>query len=360
MKTTIYSIALLSATLFVTSCGNNETAETKISKSHSIKVNVSNPQTNGSGNYITASGKIAAANSASISTRMMGFVNNIKVNVGDNVQKGQLLLIINNSDLKAKKAQAESGVSQASTAFNNIEKDYNRFRNLFTTQSVSQKQMDDMTANFDMAKARLEGAKQMKNEVNAQFAYSNISAPFSGVITSKFIEIGNMANPGMPLLAIESTNKFEVTAMVPESQISQIKKGAKVQVLVKSLRETIKGTVSELSTSAKNTGGQYLVKIALKNKPANILSGMYVTVKFPSQTAITYESIFIPIKSLVTKGDLRGLYTVSQQNTAILRWLRLGRTQGDMIEVLSGLNATEKYVESCESKVYNGASITIQ
>ena len=64
-------------------------------------------------------------------------------------------------------------------------KDYNRFENLFANNSASQKEMDDMTANYEMAKASLEAANQMKNEINAQFAYSNITAPFSGTVTSK-------------------------------------------------------------------------------------------------------------------------------------------------------------------------------
>ena len=135
---------------------------------------------------------------------------------------------INNTDLQAKRAQVNASITEATAAFNNAEKDYNRFKNLFADNSASQKEMDDMTANYEMAKARLEAAKQMKNEINAQFAYSNITAPFSGVVTSKFIEAGDMANPGMPLISIETPGNFEVMAMVPETEISEIKKGTKL------------------------------------------------------------------------------------------------------------------------------------
>jgi RND family efflux transporter MFP subunit len=211
-----------------------------------------------------------------------------------------------------------------------------------------------------MAKARLESAKQMKNEVNAQLAYSNITAPFSGTITSKSVKTGDMANPGMPLIGIEVPGNFEVIAMVPETEISEIKTGTAVDVLVKSINKTIKGKVTEVSTSAKHTGGQYLVKISLDKTDANILSGMFVTVQFPVERQSKTELILIPTNAIVTNGQLSGVYTVSQSNTALLRWLRLGRTFGDQVEVLSGLNSDEAYIVSAEGKLFNGAKIKIQ
>ncbi len=169
-----------------------------------------------------------------------------------------------------------------------------------------------------------------------------------------------MANPGVPLISIETPGNFEVMAMVPETEISEIEKGTTVDVLVKSINKTIKGKVAEVSTSAKNTGGQYLVKIDLEKTDANILSGMFTTVQFPVERKAKSELVLIPIEALVTKGQLSGVYTVSQTNTALLRWLRLGRTYGDQVEVLSGLNADEAYIVSAEGKLYNGVKISVK
>jgi len=267
---------------------------------------------------------------------------------------------INNTDLQAKRAQVNASITEATAAYNNAQKDYNRFKNLFENNSASQKELDDITANFEMAKARLEAAKQMKNEVNAQFAYSNITAPFEGVVTSKTVKEGDMANPGQPLISVEAPGNFEVMAMVPETEISQINNGTQVDVSVKAINKTLKGKVIEVSTSAKNTGGQYLVKIALDKTEANILSGMFVTVQFPVEKQSNIEIVLIPTEVLVTNGQLSGVYTVSESNTAILRWLRLGRTYGDQVEVLSGLSADETYIVSSEGKLFNGVKISIQ
>ena len=360
MKKYTFKLAIIALSLVMLNCGSKDKSASK-NNSDPISVVVGSVQSNESNQFITASGKIEATNSANLSTRMMGSVNKVYVNVGQKVSKGQLLISINNADLQAKRAQINATITEATAAYTNAKKDYDRFKNLFAENSASQKEMDDITTRYEMAKARLEGANQMKNEINSQFAYSNITAPFSGVVTNKFIEAGDMANPGMPLIAIESPGKFEVAAMVPENEISQIKSGTGVNVLVKSLHQTLKGKVTEVSTSAKNTGGQYLVKVKLDKTDTKILSGMFTTVQFPVENKSDKVSIIlIPRSAIVTHGGLKGVFTVSEQNTALLRWVRLGKSFGDNIEVLSGLSAGEQYIISANGKLENGVNILLQ
>jgi len=354
-----YKLAMITAAIFLVSCGDSVQ---KVAEDNApvIEVNVNKVQTNDNGQFLSVSGKIIAAKSADISTRMMGYVDRVHVNVGDKVRKGQLLVSINSADLQAKKAQVDAGIDQATTAYKNTEKNYNRFKNLYASNSVTQKEMDDMKANYQMTKAGLESAKQLKNEVLAQLNYSNITAPFAGVITSNNIEAGDMANPGVSLMTVETAKKFEVNAMVPETEISNIKKGANVEVLVKSANKTLQVKVTEINTSSKHTGGQYLVKIALQKTDANILSGMFATVQFPQETKEASVMVLIPLQAIVKNGQLSGVYTVSQSNTAILRWLRLGRTFNERVEVLSGLSEGESYIIASKGKLFNGAKILIQ
>jgi RND family efflux transporter MFP subunit len=180
------------------------------------------------------------------------------------------------------------------------------------------------------------------------------------VVTNKFINVGDMANPGMPLVEVESPSNFQVLAMVPESEILEIKSGSEVQVLIKTLNESFKGTVTEVSTSAKNTGGQYMVKVMLGESNSKLLSGMYATVQFPTAKKANTNRVLIPLEAVVHNGQLSGVYTVSESNTALLRWLRLGRTYGDSVEVLSGLSTEEQYIISADAKLFNGARISVQ
>jgi RND family efflux transporter MFP subunit len=355
-------ITLLSISLFILTSCNGEKKEA-VAESPAIAVKVSGVSENDNSPFVSASGKIEAENSAELSTRMMGYVTKVYVQIGQKVRAGQTLVSINNSDLQAKKAQADANILQATAGYNSAKKDYDRFTNLFKQQSASQKEVDDITARYEMAKAGLEGAKQMRNEVMAQFNYSNITAPFSGVVTNTFVKEGDMANPGMPLVSVEGASKLQVTAMVSENDINAIKKGMPVKVLVKSSNKDLTGKVSEVSLSAKNTGGQYLVKIDLDKTDSSILSGMFVNVQFPieNKTSTTAsDMVLVPESALIKKGQLTGIYTIGNENVAILRWLRIGKNFGDQVEVLSGLAADEKYIVSAEGKLYNGAKVSVQ
>lgn len=352
----ISTVALLFA--FITSCGSDKKEKAEISAVVPVKLSSISEATDLS--FISASGKIEAENSAEISTRMMGYINKIHVKVGQSVKKGQILVSINDNDLMAKRAQVDAAILQATAAYNNAKKDYDRFVNLFKEQSASQKELDDITARYEMTKASLAGAKEMKKEVLAQFSYSKITAPFSGLITNSFVKEGAMANPGMPLLSIEGSSRLQATVMVSENDIAGIKKGMSANVLIKSLNKRLNAIVSEVSLSAKNTGSQYLVKLDLEEQDATILAGMFVSVQFPVEKVSKSEQILIPESALVHRGQLTGVYTVGSENTAILRWLRIGKKMGDQVEVLSGLNSKEQYIVSSDGKLYNGAKVSVQ
>ncbi|MDN3677645.1 efflux RND transporter periplasmic adaptor subunit [Flavobacterium paronense] len=362
MKKIYIPLLTIGLTLML-SCGKEKKEVTN--NEAGILVKVSGIVADNNPDFVSASGKIEAENSANVSTRMMGYVTKVNVKVGQKVTAGQLLVSINNADLQAKKAQVDASILQATATYNNAKKDFDRFTALFNQQSASQKELDDMTSRYEMAKAGLEGAKQMRNEVMAQFSYSNITAPFSGEVTNTFIKEGDMANPGMPLVSIEGASRLQITAMVSESDITSIQNGMNVKVLVKSTNQTLTGKVIEVSGSAKNTGGQYLVKINLNNSNTKVLSGMFVNVQFPlvskkQATTTTTNKVVVPESALIHQGQLTGIYTIGNKDIAILRWLRIGKTYGSQVEILSGLSANEQYILSAEGKLYNGAKVVIQ
>ena len=201
--------------LTLMACGGDRGTKAKITDP--IPVKIDKVEATFEGRFDAGSGQITAVNSATLSTRVMGFVERIPVKVGQKVKKGQLLVAIKNTDLQAKKAQAEASIIEAKAGFQNAEKDYQRFVNLFKQNSASQKELDDMTSRYEMAKARYEAAMQMGSEVDAQFAYTNIRAPFSGVVTNTHIDEGAMANPGMPLVSIEAQGVLKLRPKWPRT-----------------------------------------------------------------------------------------------------------------------------------------------
>ena len=359
MKKHIY-LSLLLGSAILASCSSDPKEITDNTKP--VQVTLSHTATTDALGYVNASGKLVAKNSVNVSTRMMGYITMLKADVGDFVSAGQSLVSINNTDIQAKGGQANAQIAQAHAAFNSASKDYQRFQNLYNSQSASQKELDDMRARYEMAKATLDGARMMKSEVNSQYRYTNISAPISGVVTAKYASQGDLANPGMPILTIESSGNLLAQVLVSEQDITLVKAGMPVKILMKSTNKEVAGQVSEVSLSATNTGGQYVVKISVPQSK-EYLPGMYVNVQFPFKRSGSVnqdfqESVTVPKSALVENGQLTGIYTVSSNNTALLRWVKTGKVMGDQVEILSGLTAKEPYIVSANGKLFNGAKVT--
>ena len=316
-------------------------------------------------NGISVSGRVEATETAGISTRVMGNIIKLNVKVGDQVKAGQVLVTINNQDMAAKRAQADAMIAEAEASLQSAQKDYNRFTALYSQQSASEKEVDNITLQYNAAKARVEAAKQMRNEVSAMMSYTTLVSPFSGTVIQKSAEPGTMVSPGMPVLTIEKNDSYQVTAAVPETEISKVKLSDRAQLTVRSAGKTLNGYVTEINPSSQLSGGQYIIKIAIPDKEnKGLYSGMYVNVLIEGKDNLPNEaannSILVPLSAIIHKDQLQGLYTVSDAGTALLRWVRLGKTYGDNVEVLSGLNPSEQFILKADEKLHNGTPVTIK
>ena len=309
---------------------------------------------------ILASGEIEAVQTASISTRVMGRITNIYVKTGDKVSRGQLLARVWDDDIKAKRAQADAMIAEAEGAYVSAQKDYERFTNLYKQQSATAKELDNSTLQFNSARARVDAARQMRSEINAMLSYSSLTAPFAGVVTQKMAEAGNIASPGMPVLTIEQDGILQVSAAIAESDISNIHLGDGATIRIKSTGKRFEGKIIEINPSSQFTGGQFIAKISVPEAAKNnVYAGMFANVSIPVKDVgmLKNDAVLVPASAIITRDGLTGIYTVSSANTALLRWVRLGKAYGDKVEVISGLSKEEKFIYSSESKLYNGVPV---
>jgi len=347
---------VLSACSVLTSCSvdSKEESAREISPV-SVRTGTPNRRFN---ERINLSGQLRSRETATLSTRVMGFVSSVKVKPGDRVQKGQLLITINSDDMLAKRAQALAMISEAEAALKDAQKDYERFEELYKQQSATAKEFENATLRYNSVKAKAEAARQARNEVDAMLAYTSIVAPFSGVITQKNIDEGNMASPGMPLLAIEELNNYEISTFAAEREVATLKVGMIADVTVKSTGKKIAGTVSEVSLSSQLSGGQFQIKVAIPtDQSVGLYSGSYVNVSIPFKGS-NVQGLFVPASAIIHNGQLSGLYTIND-NSAHLRWLKVGETQGDEVEILSGIGPDETFIVQSDSKLYNGLSVVV-
>jgi RND family efflux transporter MFP subunit len=350
--------------LIVGSCSSNGKKETQTGTDTVVIVTTSKPLSD-TKQGLTVSGQVEAVQSANISTRVMGYVTRISAKVGDHVTKGQLLVTITNDDLLAKRAQADAMINEADAGYKNTQKDIERFTALYKQQSASAKELDNITLQYNSAKARLEAAKQMRNEVSASLSYTSLTAPFSGTVTQKMLDPGSMANPGMPILTIEQSGNYLVSALIPESEISLIHQAAAATITIGALNKVIGGRITQVTQSSVTTGGQYVIKVQIPDREMKgLFAGMYADLVIPVTQTIKNTTaggrVMVPISAIEFKDQLTGLYTIASNGTALLRWVRLGKTNGNLVEVVSGLSANEQFIVNAEGRLYNGVSIKIK
>lgn len=357
MKTVSKTVLGIICCATLTACGSGNKPE---KEEPAVKVEVYSPA-HSSSDGIYLSGEAVAKRTATITTRTMGYIRKIYVKPGDHVSAGQMLVSISSDEITAKRAQALAMITEAEAAAKNASRDYERYKTLHSQNSVSDKELENVALQNTSMQAKVQMARQQLSEVNAMLAYTNITAPFSGTVTQKMMDEGSMSTPGMPILMVEQSGELEIQASVPENYIQLVKVGDVAQISISSANATFQGVVKELSPSASNSGGQYEMKITIPaGEKGSVRPGMYANILFPNKGVSEGNSkIMLDSASIVYREQLTGVYVVDDQNQAILRWVRLGKSMGNQIEALSGVEPGDKVVLKAYGKLYNGKKVTI-
>ena len=343
-----FLITLVLSAFLITSCGEEKAEVGSIP----IKVNTETVKKANVAQQLEYPGTVEGESKVKLSTKLMGEITYFPFEAGTKVTKNQLLAKINGGDIAAKQQQVEANIHQAEAAFKNVEINYNRVKSLFEKNSATKKELEDIQLAYDMAKAQLSAAKEMKNEVENVLDYSEIRAPFDGYIVNKFFEEGDIAAPGHPLMIVESFKDFKVTALVPASDINLFNIGQEVAVSVDAARNKLyKGKVAEVNPGGNSFSKQFEIKVKIENNQESadlIKSGMYASIVLTDQTK---PLITVDESVLVKRGQLVGVYSVSDNNEALLRWLRLGKNINGKYEVPSGLTEGDIIITDKEKMI---------
>lgn len=328
--------AALAAALLLGACGaSNDGASATAATPVAVPVIVLAPAP--ATMYETSPGTVAAIQSARIASRLSGYVHALKVDVGDAVKAGQLLLTIDNRDVEAQVAKARATYDDA--AFN-----YRRYTNLYKQQAVSRQEYEAVKRDYATAKAGLAQAE-------AQRAYAEVRAPFTGVITARYVEAGDLATPGKALLELQAPDSLEVRTQIGNKAYAALAPGDKVRV-TNGTREA-EATVLQLSPAADPATQTHLLKAGLP-ADSGFGAGDYVNVHVAMGT---HPALFVPVTAVVVRTDIPAVFVVGASNHAHLRMIRTGARRGGRVEVLSGLSAGERIVAAPGDAVANGTPI---
>lgn len=355
-KTTII-IALTTLSFSLTSCSDKNEKPKNTESSHpitQIEVREIKPLVINKG--LTFSGRIEAKKTSDLSTRLMGKITSINVNIGDAVSKGNVLFTISKSDLSAKKSQLQSQKKQAQVVLNNLKKDKERTEILFSKKSATAKQLDDINTAYYTAEAKLTTISSAIDEINSNLEYATVKAPFDGFISAKHTQVGNISSPGIPVISIVSKD-YKAKITVPESHIKNMKVGNKVTLKVPSQDIITSATITQVSPSGSFSAGQFIVTVVPNEPNYNLRDGLYAQVNINSSNE---EVILLNENEIVTRGQLTGVFTLNNNNEAILNWIRIGRKTNGQYLALSGVKTGDKVITSSGQKLLDGQKVSVK
>jgi RND family efflux transporter MFP subunit len=280
-----------------------------------------------------AVGTAAPLLSATLSTKLMATVTAVHVQEGAVVREGQLLVSLDVRDIDAKTAQATGNLQSAEAMLADAEVQTARMRALYADSAAPKAQLDAAEAGLARAKAMVTAARGGVAEADAVRAYGALRAPFAGVVTQRLVDPGAFAAPGMPLITVQQSSSLRVSAMVPPAAARTLSRGASIALTIEGVETT--GTIE--GVVAAPSGGLFTVNVLVPNRDGALPTGGSATLLLPGAPRAVR---LVPASAITREGDLTGLL-VQTATGADRRWVRLGRTRGAYVEVLSGVNAGE-------------------
>ena len=311
-----------------------------------------------------AVGTVKARSTAVVSSRLTGSVTGVYAKEGDRVGKGKVLIAIEAVESGAASAGAAAGVEEAARALDEAharkklaEVTFERYSRLFSEQAVTRQEFDTRKTEQEVAvqgvaraEARLSQARQGAKAAGAVAGYGRVTSPISGVVVARQTEAGQTVFPGTPLMTVEGDEGFRLEVAAPEGLLGKVKAGDQLGIAVEGAPAT--GRVSEVVPVVDSSSRTFTVKVDLPSR--GLRSGSYGKAFFKTGSR---QAVAVPASAVVTRGALTSLWVVGTDGIARLRLVRLGRTLGERVEVLSGLTAGERIVTAGMERMTDGAKV---
>lgn len=288
--------------------------------------------------YEPVPASIQAKQATMISSRILSRIEKIHVRAGDLVDKGQLLIELEQTDLQSRLSQANAAVNSVNARLVEAKQSLARAVELSKTGVIAKADLDRAKANHDALLADLTNAKQASHEAKVALGFAKIFAPMNGRIVDRFAEPGDTTQPGVQLLSLYNPLSLRVEAHVREQLAMSLSLQQQLTVVIPATNRQLVSTIEELVPAGNPGSRSFLVKCSL-HYSEGLLPGMYARLHIP---AGTQSALLVPSRTVARVGQLDVVWTVDQ-GVVTRRFIRTGKTaDNDMVEVISGLKAGEQ------------------
>ncbi|AOV18580.1 hypothetical protein BJI67_11025 [Acidihalobacter aeolianus] len=309
--------------------------------------------------YADFPGSVTSADHVVVASRLMGYVQGLRVHDGQHVRAGELLLTIDPSDVRNGIAQAKANLAKAEAALADAAANQKRYKSLYEQQAVPAQQYERMHLAYQVARGNVQAARAALASARTQLHYAEVRAPFAGTVVGKQVSDGQLAAPGQPLLTLEGAAHLQVVTQVSGQAYDHLKLGQRVAVEVGGLGAaplTLQATVERLVSSADPMTHTHTVKLALP-AASQVQPGDYVRVRI---IVGQHSGILVPAAAVQRRGGIDGVFVVDAHGVAHFRMVRPGESVGGDVEIMAGLVSGDRVVISAQEQLDNGDRVSAE
>jgi len=288
----------------------------------------------------TADAVVEAVRQSTVSAQIAGRVVDVRFDVGDYVKQGDVIVRIDERAASQAVAASEAQLAEAQAALANARAQYERSRQLLAQKFISQAALDQNEAAYKAAQARVAALLAGAGQAQTERGFATIVAPYSGVVSARHVELGEMAVPGKPLMTGFDPSTLRAVADVPQAEVAAIEGERKARVEVPSTGAWVNADKVTLMPSADPRTHTTRVRLDLPPDVRNVYPGVYARVHFTIGKA---ARLLVPRAAVVRRSELTAVFVVDAKGAVLLRQVRLGEAGDESwIEILAGVRPGER------------------
>ena len=312
-------------------------------------VSVVQPDGKGEGGALVLPGSLEAYNSAAIYARTNGYVKSWQADIGDEVRAGQLLATLDAPEVLQQLAQARADHRTALANRRLAQTSAERWQAMLARDAVSKQEVDERNGDFAARSALADAALANVRRLEALEAFTRITAPFAGIVTSRSAQLGALVVAGnasaQPLFTISDTHRMRVYVRVPQAASTQVEPGTKATMtLPEHPGRSFPATVTRTARAVDGRSGAVLVQLEAANPEALLMPGSYAQVSF--ETANAPGSFRLPGSAILLRDDGPAVATVDQRGVVSIKPVKIARDEGRVVMIASGLSAGDRVIDT--------------
>jgi RND family efflux transporter MFP subunit len=362
MKSRINPYALVSVmivSLFAAGC-----SEEKIEKEVIRPVRYQQVYLTGGDRLRIFSGTAKAGVESNLSFKVAGTVENVYVKVGDNVKRGQMLAQLDDTDFKLQFQEADAAMKQSISQEINAKSNYERVRQLYENRSAAKRDLEQARSQYESASATVERQQNMKELAQLQLSYTRLTAPLSGTIGSRKVEVNENVQAGTPIFLITSKGKPEVSISVPEVLIANVQRGHEVDIRFDAIQgKDYNGIVAEVGLSSGQYSTTYPVVVTIGNPDEKIRPGMAADVIINFRDSNIDDKITVPPACVGEDegGNYIFIAIPTEEGFGIVKkqQVTIGTLTSEGLEITDGLADGELVVTAGISRIKDGQKVKL-